>query len=92
MLLPNKVFGLHCDAPLHSVVIHRRASVAMLRHGLGSPEAVKMVRVRLKIIGNLETMHGSYLPTVLIISLPIIFKRTAGIRFDIRLLSRLLRL
>ena len=35
-----------------------------------------MIRVRLKIIGNLETMHDSDLPTVLIISLPIIFKRT----------------
>eukprot|EP01048_Picozoa_sp_COSAG05_P004673 COSAG05_NODE_260_length_12737_cov_4.788891_7_plen_98_part_00 len=29
----------------------------------------------LKIIGNLETMHDSDLPTFLIISLPIIFKR-----------------
>eukprot|EP01048_Picozoa_sp_COSAG05_P005942 COSAG05_NODE_367_length_10739_cov_10.311842_10_plen_44_part_00 len=35
-----------------------------------------IVRVRVKIIGNLETMHDSYFPTVLIISLPIIFKRT----------------
>ena len=34
------------------------------------------VRVRLKIIGNLETMHDSDLPTSLIVSLPIIFKRT----------------
>ena len=34
------------------------------------------IRVRLKIIGNLETMHDSDLPTFLIISLPIIFKRT----------------
>ena len=32
--------------------------------------------MRLKIIGNLETMHDSDLPTFLIISLPIIFKRT----------------
>ena len=30
----------------------------------------------MKIIGNLETMHDSDLPTFLIISLPIIFKRT----------------
>ena len=34
------------------------------------------VRVRLKKIGNLETMHDSDLPTVLRISSPIIFKRT----------------
>ena len=32
--------------------------------------------VRLKIIGNLETMHDSDLPTFFRISLPIIFKRT----------------
>ena len=38
------------------------------------------VRVRLKIIGNLETMHGSDLPTFSIISLPIIFKRTVFAR------------
>ena len=37
------------------------------------------LRVRLKIIGSLETMHGSDLPTVLIISFPIIFKRTVHI-------------
>ena len=35
-----------------------------------------VVRVRLKIIGNLETMHDLDLPRILIISLPIIFKRT----------------
>ena len=34
------------------------------------------VRVRLKKIGNLETMHDSDLHTFLIISSPIIFKRT----------------
>ena len=38
--------------------------------------AHRYIRVRLKIIGNLETMHDSYLPTFLIIPLPIIFKRT----------------
>ena len=36
----------------------------------------QLLRVRLKIIGNLETMHDSDLPTFLIVSLPIIFKRT----------------
>ena len=34
------------------------------------------IRVRLKIIGHLETMQDSDLPTFLIISLPIIFKCT----------------
>ena len=34
------------------------------------------IRVRLKIVGHLETMHDSYLPTFWTISLPIIFKRT----------------
>ncbi len=39
--------------------------------------SVVHLRVRLKIIGNLETMHDSDLPTLLvIISSPIIFKRT----------------
>ena len=34
------------------------------------------VRVRLEIIGTLETMHDSDLATFVIISLPTIFKRT----------------
>ena len=38
-----------------------------------------IVRVRLKIIGNLETMHDSDLPTFPINSLPIIFKRTVDL-------------
>ena len=38
--------------------------------------AVANVRLRLKIIGHLETMHDPDLPTLLIISLPIIFKCT----------------
>ena len=38
--------------------------------------------MRLKIIGNLETMHDSDLPTFLIISLPIIFKRTVLVTVD----------
>ena len=37
-----------------------------------------LLRVRLKIIGNLETMHDSYLHTLLKISLPTIFKRTVA--------------
>ena len=40
-----------------------------------------ILRVRLKVIGNLETMHDSDLPTFLIISLPIIFKRTVRSRY-----------
>ena len=38
--------------------------------------ALRSLRVRLKIIGNLETMHESDLHAFLIISFPIIFKRT----------------
>ena len=40
--------------------------------------ADRYVRLRWKIIGNLGTMRDSDLPTVLIISLPIIFKRTVA--------------
>ena len=44
-----------------------------------TPVLTDLVRVRLKIIGNLETMHDSDLPTFLIISLPIICKRIVDI-------------
>ena len=38
----------------------------------------EVLRVRLKIIGNSETVDDSDLPTFLIISSPIIFKRTVN--------------
>ena len=47
-------------------------------HGRPAAETNRVVRVRLNIIGNLETMHDSDLPTFFIISLPTIFKRTVA--------------
>eukprot|EP01048_Picozoa_sp_COSAG05_P010878 COSAG05_NODE_985_length_6290_cov_2.922953_2_plen_142_part_00 len=51
-------------------LIKTRAQILIMKHAWPFD-----IRVRLKIIGKLETMHDSDLPTVLIISLPI-FKRT----------------
>eukprot|EP01048_Picozoa_sp_COSAG05_P004972 COSAG05_NODE_284_length_12237_cov_15.252266_6_plen_70_part_00 len=53
-------------APCIARLVHARYRVNDIIH----------LRVRLKIIGSLEIMHDPYLPTFLIVSLPIIFKRT----------------
>ena len=51
-------------------------SAAVPSASSGARRTLRSLRVRLKIIGNLETMHESDLHALLIISLPIIFKRT----------------
>ena len=57
-----------------------RSVAAMVFRSEGPEKQVSaMLRVRLKIIGNFETMHDSYLPTFLITSLPIIFKRAVAV-------------
>ena len=74
--VPAACFLPQCFSKSGSASGARFTAVVALSSILEHWNASKTLRVRLRIIGNLETMHGSDLPTFLIISMPIIFKRT----------------